>query len=129
MNLVRSAALLVSLTIQAATAREAISVVPEDMTLTVDKPIQQIIAHYGLDEQRATLSKRAAAGFAFVSMCHGAAFPDAIAGIQLVMTADPDVPYQAAAIAMLGVYTRTTAFRHQTSAVCSKVYDDAMGKQ
>ena len=129
MRLVRSAALLVvGLTIQAVAAKaEAISV-PDDITLTVDKPIQQIIAHYRLDEQSATLSRRAAAGFAFVGMCHGVGFPDAMGAIQLIMAADPDVPYQAAAIAILGVYTRT-AFGRQNSAVCAKVHHDAMGKR
>jgi hypothetical protein len=48
--------------------------------------------------------------------------------IQLIMAADPDVPYQAAAIAMLGVYSRT-GFGRQSSAICTKVYHDATDRK
>jgi hypothetical protein len=44
---------------------EAVSV-PDDGSLAVDKPIQQIIAHYRLNQPEAHLAQRAAAGFAYV---------------------------------------------------------------
>ena len=102
---------------------EAVSV-PDDGSLTVDKPIQQIVAHYRLNKQEAELAKRAAAGFAYVGMCRGIGFSDAMGAISLITGADPDVPYQAAALAILGVYTRS-AFGRQSSGACAKVYDDA----
>jgi hypothetical protein len=43
------------------------------------------------------------------------------------MAADPDVSYQAAAIAILGVYTGS-CFGRQSSAACAKVYDEATEK-
>jgi hypothetical protein len=118
------AALVALLAVQPMTAAaEAISV-PDDGSVTVDKPIQQIIAHYRLNKQEAELAKRAAAGFAYVGMCRGVGFSNATGAISLIMGADPDVPYQAAALAILGVYTRS-AFGRQSSAACARVYDDA----
>ncbi|MCG2665313.1 hypothetical protein ACFPFP_00020 [Bradyrhizobium sp. GCM10023182] len=118
------AALVVLLCAQPmAAGADAVSV-PDDGLLTVDKPIQQIIAHYRLNEQQAQLAKRAAAGFAYIGMCRGVGFPDATGAISLIMGADPDVPYQAAALAILGVYTRS-AFGRSSSAACARVYDDA----
>lgn len=115
---------MVLLCVQPMTAgAEAVSV-PDDGSVTVDKPIQQIIAHYRLNKQEAELAKRAAAGFAYIGMCRGVGFSDAAGATSLIMGADPDVPYQAAALAMLGVYTRS-AFGRQSSAACGKVFDDA----
>lgn len=112
------------LVIQTAATNAAAVAVPDDMALIVDKPIRQIAAHYGLNEQQASLARTAAAGFAFVGMCRGVGFPDAMGAIQVVMGADPDVPYQAATLAMLGIYTRI-AFGRQNSAACAKAHDDA----
>lgn len=102
---------------------EAVSV-PDDGSVTVDKPIQQITAHYRLNTQDAELAKRAAAAFTYVGMCRGVGVSDAMGAISLIMGADPDVPYQAAALAILGVYTRS-AFGRDSSAACAKVHDDA----
>jgi L-serine deaminase len=98
--------------------------VPSETSLTVDKPIQQIITHYRLNQQEAALSKRAAAEFAFAGMCRSVGSSNSMGAISLIMGADPDVPYQAAALAILGVYTRSV-FGRQNSAVCAKIYDDA----
>ncbi|WP_156937091.1 hypothetical protein [Bradyrhizobium sp. WSM2254] len=124
MRRLNKAALVVLLCVQPMMVRaEAVSV-PDDGSLTVDRPIQQIIAHYGLNKQEAGLAIRAAAGFAYVGTCRGVGFSDAMGAISLIMGADPDVPYQAAALAILGIYTRS-AFGRQSSAACAKVYDDA----
>lgn len=118
------AALVILLCLQPMTARAGAVSVPDDGAPTVDRPIQQIIAHYGLNKQEAELAKRAAAGFAYVGTCRGVGFSDAMGAISLIMGADPDVPYQAAALAILGVYTRS-AFGRQSSVACARVYDDA----
>ncbi|MCS3451905.1 hypothetical protein M2222_008318 [Bradyrhizobium elkanii] len=124
MRRLKRAALAVLLCIQPMTVRaEAVSV-PNDWSLTIDRPIQQIITHYGLSKHEAQLATKAAAGFAYVGMCRGVGFSDAMGAISLIMHADPDVPYQAASLAILGVYTRS-AFGRQSSAECAKIYEDA----
>jgi len=124
MRLLSGAAFLVLLCVQPMTAAADAVSVPDDGLLTIDKPIQQITAHYRLNQQEAELAKRAAAGFAYVGMCRGVGFSDATGAISLIMGADPGVPYQAAALAILGVYTRS-AFGRQSSAACARVYNDA----
>jgi hypothetical protein len=124
MRRLNRAALVVLLCVQPMTAGAEPVNVPDDASLTVDKPIQQIIAHYRLNKEEAALSKRAAAEFAYVGMCRGVGLSNSMGAISFIMGADPDVPYQAAALAILGVYTRS-AFGRQNSAVCAKVYDDA----
>jgi hypothetical protein len=124
MKLLSGAAFMVVLCVQPMTAEAEAITVNDDMSLTIEKPIQQIIDHFRLGKQDAALSKRAAAGFTFVSTCHGVGFNNSAGAIELIMGADPDVPYQAAALAMLGVYARS-AFGRANSAVCAKAYNDA----
>jgi hypothetical protein len=105
-------------------ARAETVTVPDDWSLTIDKPIEQIINNHRLNKQQADLAKRAAAGFAYVGMCRGAGLSGETGAVSLIMQANPNVPYQAAALAILGIYTRSS-FGRQNSAVCARVYDDA----
>jgi hypothetical protein len=97
---------------------------PSDSEYTVDKPVRDIAALHRLDRQETILARRAAAGFVFVGMCHGVGFPDSMGAIQLIMGADPKVPYQAAALAMVGVYARA-GFVRQEKHACAKAFEDA----
>lgn len=116
--------ILIALSIRPmAAAAEAITV-PVDLSQAIDKPIQQIVAHYGLNQQEASLARKAAAEFTYIGLCRGVGSSSAAGATSLIMRADPDVPYQAAALAIVGVYTRS-AFGRQNSTVCEKAHDDA----
>jgi hypothetical protein len=128
LRLAKTASVVVVLCAPPSTARAETVTVADDWSLTIDKPIEQIIYNHRLNKQQAGLAKRAAAGFAYVGMCRRAGFSGETGAVSLIMQANPEVPYQAAALAILGIYTRSS-FGRQNSAVCARVYDDATKQQ
>ena len=89
-----------------------------------DTVMVKITTNHSLDAQASRLARRAAAGFFYAGACKGVGFEDAMDAIAIIKAADPGIPWQAAALEMLGVYSRVS-FGPTDNTICAKAFQDA----
>lgn len=102
----------------------AASDVERDRVWLLDRPVLEITVARGLTAQQGLFARRMAATYVYVGMCRGSGMSNTLGAVQMITVADPTVPLEAAALEMLGIYTRV-AFGRQDSWLCDRAFEDA----
>lgn len=101
--------------------------VPADLTLTIDAPITAAIAAHRLEPPFDRAARTYASTYVYTVICRGVGVADGFRAAEVVMQANPSVPYQAAVLEILGIYVRAMP-NGVNSAVCAKAFENATAK-
>jgi hypothetical protein len=84
-----------------------------DAASATKESIAKVQAAMHLSDSDYKLAVAAASAFVYVGPCEGTKLPndDAVAAMQLIIGADPSIPYQAAALEMIGLFMRSNLGR------------------
>lgn len=100
---------------------------PADLTHAIDVPIRAIIAAHQIEPPFDRVARRYAATYVYTIICRGVGV-EGFRAAEAVMQADPKVPYQAAVLAILGIYVRAMP-SGSNPAVCAKAFEDATRRE